>query len=71
MVKIVAGFKIRPIGNHPKRYRAEQYFEHIWNYKQALSENEKAKQAEREKTARLKAHRLAKEAIEASSPNVK
>ena len=40
--------------------RAENLFNQTQKTKQNLSENEKAKQAEQEKTARLKALRLAK-----------
>ena len=47
--------------------RAEELFNQTQKHKQNLSENEKAKQAEQEKTARLKALRLAKEAIEKGS----
>ena len=42
--------------------RAETLFKQTQKPKQNLSENEKAKQAELEKVARLKALRLAKEA---------
>ncbi len=42
--------------------RAENLFNQTQKHKQNLSENEKAKQAEREKVARLKALRLTKEA---------
>ena len=42
--------------------RAENLFNQTKKHKQILSENEKAKQAEREKVARLKALRLTKEA---------
>ena len=42
--------------------RAEELFNQTQKHKQNLSENEKAKQAEQEKTARLKALRLAKAA---------
>ena len=47
--------------------RAEKLFNQAQKHKQNLSENEKAKQAEQEKTAHLKALRLAKEAIEKES----
>ena len=47
--------------------RAEELFNQTQKHKQNLSENEKAKQAEQEKTARLKALRLTKEAIEKGS----
>ena len=40
--------------------RAENLFQQTQKHKQNLSENEKAKQAEREKVARLKALRLTK-----------
>ena len=42
--------------------RAENLFKQTQKHKQNLSENEKAKQAEREKVAWLKALRLTKEA---------
>ena len=42
--------------------RAENLFKKTQKPKQNLSENEEAKQAEREKVARLKALRLTKEA---------
>ena len=42
--------------------RAENLFNQTQKHKQNLSENEKAKQAEREKVARLKALRLTNEA---------
>ena len=42
--------------------KAEEMFSQIQKNKKTLSENEKAKQVEREKMARLKALRLAKEA---------
>ena len=42
--------------------RAEKLFNQTKKHKQNLSENEKAKQAELEKVARLKALRLTKEA---------
>ena len=47
--------------------RAEQEFNLIKKNKTDLSDNEKAKQVNRGKTARLKALRLAKEAIEKGS----
>ena len=46
---------------------AEDLFNKTQKHKQNLSETEKVKQAEQEKTARLKALRLAKEAIEKGS----
>ena len=42
--------------------KAEEMFGQIQKNKQTLSENEKANQADQEKTARLKALRLAKKA---------
>ena len=42
--------------------RAENLFNQTQKHKQNLSENEEAKQADREKVARLKALRLTKEA---------
>ena len=47
--------------------KAEELFNKAQKEKHTLSDIEKAKQAEREKTARLKALRLAKEAIEKGS----
>ena len=72
MVESVAGFVLRPkIGPSrwkqidSRRARAEELFDQAQRKEEkALSENEKEKQAEREKTARLKAIRLAKEIIE-------
>ena len=61
MVKRVAGFMPRPKGNESIRTRAEAQFSQIQKNKQTLSENEKAKQVDQEKMARLKALRLAKE----------
>ena len=62
MVKRVAGFMPRPKGSENIRTRAEAQFSQIQKNKQTLSEIEKAKQVDQEKTARLKALRLAKEA---------
>ena len=62
MVKRVAGFMPRPKGNESIRTMAEAQFSQIQKNKQTLSENEKAKQVDQEKMARLKALRLAKEA---------
>ena len=62
MVKRVAGFMPRPKGNENIRTMAEAQFSQIQKNKQTLSEIEKAKQVDQEKTARLKALRLAKEA---------
>ena len=56
----IAGFIPRRKGTQTKRLRAEAEFKQIQKNKQDLSDNEKAKQAEREKMARLKAFRLAK-----------
>ena len=42
--------------------KAEEMFRQLQKNKQTLSENEKAKQVDQEKVARLKALRLAKEA---------
>ena len=68
MVESVAGFILRPKRGQSKwtqnksgRSRAEELFNQIQKKKEkALVENEHARQAEREKTARLKALRLAK-----------
>ena len=62
MAELIAGFTPRPKGTQTNRSRAEAEFKQIQKNKQDLSDNEKAKQAEREKTAQLKALRLAKEA---------
>ena len=60
MVELVAGFMPRRKGTQTKRSKAEAEFNLIKKKKQALSEDEKAKQADQEKMARLKALRLAK-----------
>ena len=62
MEKAIAGFIPRRKGTQTKRLRAEAEFKQIQKNEQDLSDSEKAKQAEREKMARLKALRLAKEA---------
>ena len=62
MVKPIAGFMPRPKGNENIRTRAEAQFSQIQQQKRTLSDIEKANQVEREKTARLKALRLAKKA---------
>ena len=67
MAEPIAGFMPRPKDDQSNRSRAEAEFKQIQKNKQDLSDNEKAKQAEQEKTARLKALRLAKEAIEKGS----
>ena len=64
MAEPISGFIPRRKGTQTKRSRAEAEFKQIRKNKQDLSDNEKAKQVERGKTARLKALRLAKEAIE-------
>ena len=55
-------FRAPPKGNESLRTMAEVEFSQIQKNKQTLSENEKANQADQEKTARLKALRLAKKA---------
>ena len=61
MAKTIAGFIPRTEGaGNNKGLKAEAEFKQIQKNKQDLSDNEKAKQAEREKAARLKALRLAK-----------
>ena len=67
MAKPVAGFIPCRKGNQNNRSRAEQEFNLIKRNKHDLSDKEKAKQADREKTARLKELCLAKEAIEKGS----
>ena len=62
MVKLIAGFMPRPKGDQSIRTRAEAQFSQIQTNKRTLSDNEKAKQVDRKKTARLKALRLAKKA---------
>ena len=56
----IAGFPPRPKGTETNRSRAEAAFKQVQKNDQDLSDNEKAKQAEREKMARLKALRVAK-----------
>ena len=60
MAEPIAGFIPRRKGTQTKRSRAEAEFKQIQKNKQDLSDIEKAKQAEQEKMARLKALRLAK-----------
>ena len=59
MAEPIAGFMPRPKDDQSNRSRAETEFDRIKKNKQALSDNKKAKQAERGKLARLKAFRLA------------
>ena len=62
MEKAIAGFVPRKEGAGIIRSRAEAQFNQLQEKKRTLSDNEKAKQVNQEKTARLKALRLAKEA---------
>ena len=62
MEKAIAGFIPRKEGAGIIRSRAEEQFNQLQEIKRTLSDSEKAKQEEREKTAQLKALRLAKEA---------
>ena len=62
MAKEIAGFIPRTEGAGIIRSRADKQFNQLQENKRTLSDDELAKQVNREKTAQLKALRLAKEA---------
>ena len=62
MEKAIAGFIPRKEGAGIIRAKADEQFNQLQENKRTLSDDELAKQVNREKTAQLKALRLAKEA---------